>query len=48
MPFYLNTLANDAFTNYRTIMQDAALTPQMGFYLNMCEQWSAGRRADRK
>jgi uncharacterized protein (DUF1800 family) len=35
MPFYLNTLANDAFTNYRTIMQDAALTPQMGFYLNM-------------
>jgi uncharacterized protein (DUF1800 family) len=35
MPFYLNTLANDAFTNYRTIMQDAALTPQMGVYLNM-------------
>lgn len=35
MPFYLNTLANDAFTNYRTIMQDAALAPQMGFYLNM-------------
>lgn len=35
MPFYLNTLANDAFTNYRTIMQDAALAPQMGVYLNM-------------
>jgi uncharacterized protein (DUF1800 family) len=35
MPFYLNTLANDAFTNYRTIMQDVTLTPQMGFYLNM-------------
>jgi uncharacterized protein (DUF1800 family) len=35
MPFYLNTLANDAFTNYRTIMQDATLTPEMGTYLNM-------------
>jgi uncharacterized protein (DUF1800 family) len=35
MPFYLNTLANDAFTNYRTIMQDTTLTPQMGAYLNM-------------
>jgi uncharacterized protein (DUF1800 family) len=35
MPFYLNTLANDAFTNYRTIMQDTTLTPQMGTYLNM-------------
>jgi hypothetical protein len=35
MPFYLNTLANDAFTNYRTIMQDATLSPQMGVYLNM-------------
>jgi uncharacterized protein (DUF1800 family) len=35
MPFYLNTLANDAFTNYRTIMQDMTLTPEMGNYLNM-------------
>jgi uncharacterized protein (DUF1800 family) len=35
MPFYLNTLANDAFTNYRTIMEDTTLTPQMGSYLNM-------------
>jgi uncharacterized protein (DUF1800 family) len=35
MPFYLNTLANDAFTNYRTIMQDVTLTPEMGAYLNM-------------
>ncbi len=35
MPFYLNTLANDAFTNYRTIMQDVTLSPQMGNYLNM-------------
>jgi uncharacterized protein (DUF1800 family) len=35
MPFYLNTLANDAFTNYRTVMQDVTLTPAMGTYLNM-------------
>ena len=35
MPFYLNTLANDAFTNYRTIMSDGALSPAMGDYLNM-------------
>jgi uncharacterized protein (DUF1800 family) len=35
MPFYLNTLANDAFTNYRTVMQDATLAPQMGVFLNM-------------
>jgi uncharacterized protein (DUF1800 family) len=35
MPFYLNTLAGDAFTNYRTIMQDATLSPEMGDYLNM-------------
>jgi uncharacterized protein (DUF1800 family) len=35
MPFYLNTLAGDAFTNYRTIMQDATLSPAMGDYLNM-------------
>ncbi len=35
MPFYLNTLANDAFTNYRTIMRDVTLSPQMGNYLNM-------------
>jgi uncharacterized protein (DUF1800 family) len=35
MPAYLNTLANDAFTNYRTIMEDATLSPNMGIYLNM-------------
>jgi uncharacterized protein (DUF1800 family) len=42
MPFYLNTLANDAFTNYRTIMQDVTLTPQMGFYLNMLNSGAPG------
>ena len=35
LPFYLNTLANDAFTNYRQVMQDATLSPAMGTYLNM-------------
>jgi uncharacterized protein (DUF1800 family) len=42
MPFYLNTLANDAFTNYRTIMQDTTLTPQMGVYLNMLNSGNPG------
>ena len=32
---YLNLLAKDAFTNYRTIMQDVTLSPAMGNYLNM-------------
>jgi uncharacterized protein (DUF1800 family) len=35
MPFYLNTIAGDAFSNYRTIMQDAALAPNMGYFLDM-------------
>ena len=32
---YWNTLAADSFTNWRTIMQDVALSPAMGLYLNM-------------
>jgi uncharacterized protein (DUF1800 family) len=32
---YHNTLANDAFTNFYTIMQDVTLSPAMGAYLNM-------------
>jgi uncharacterized protein (DUF1800 family) len=32
---YQNTLANDAFTNFYTIMQDVSLSPAMGGYLNM-------------
>jgi uncharacterized protein (DUF1800 family) len=32
---YQNTLANDAFTNLYTIMQDVSLSPAMGGYLNM-------------
>jgi uncharacterized protein (DUF1800 family) len=41
MPFYLNTLAKDAFTNYRTIMHDATLAPTMGSYLNMANSAKA-------
>ncbi len=32
---YANTLANDAFTNWYTIMKDVTLSPAMGIYLNM-------------
>jgi uncharacterized protein (DUF1800 family) len=32
---YHNTLANDAFANFYTIMQDVTLSPAMGAYLNM-------------
>lgn len=32
---YMNLLAKDAFTNYRTIMSDVTLSPAMGQYLNM-------------
>jgi uncharacterized protein (DUF1800 family) len=42
LPFYLNTLADDAFTNYRQIMQDATLSPAMGTYLNMLNSGKPG------
>jgi uncharacterized protein (DUF1800 family) len=32
---YQNTLAQDAFTNFSTIMNDVSLSPAMGGYLNM-------------
>ena len=32
---FLNVLVNDAFGNYRTIMEDVTLNPAMGFYLDM-------------
>ena len=32
---YMQLLTQDAFTNYRTIMQDVTLSPAMGAYLNM-------------
>lgn len=34
VPYY-NTLSADAFTNWRTIMEDVTLSPAMGLYLNM-------------
>ena len=33
--YYHNTLAQDAFTNFATIMHDVTLSPGMGAYLNM-------------
>ncbi len=36
VPYY-NTLAADAFTNWRTIMEDVTLSPAMGNYLNMIQ-----------
>ena len=35
IPAYHNTLANDAFTDFSTIMKDVTLSPAMGAYLNM-------------
>jgi uncharacterized protein (DUF1800 family) len=32
---YLQTLGNDAFGNYRKLMEDVTLNPEMGFYLDM-------------
>jgi uncharacterized protein (DUF1800 family) len=37
IPQFHNALANDAFGNFRTIMQDVALSPAMGGYLNMLD-----------
>ena len=41
IPYYNNLLANDAFTNYYTIMNDVSLSPAMGFYLNMLDSAAA-------
>src|SRR5579875_2102640 len=35
IPSFHNALANDAFTNFATIMHDVTLSPAMGAYLNM-------------
>ena len=35
IPAFHNMLANDAFTNFATIMHDVTLSPAMGAYLNM-------------
>jgi uncharacterized protein (DUF1800 family) len=36
---FQNTLANDAFTNFYTIMNDVTLSPAMGVYLNMINSY---------
>lgn len=35
IPYYINTLAKDAFGNFRDLMQDVTLTPAMANMLNM-------------
>ncbi len=47
VPYY-NTPAAAAFTNWRTIMQDGALSPAMGLYLNMINSGkpAAGQHAN--
>jgi uncharacterized protein (DUF1800 family) len=42
MSYFYDILANDAFGNYRTLLQDVTLSPAMGVYLNMM----GNRRAD--
>jgi uncharacterized protein (DUF1800 family) len=39
--YYHNTLAQDAFTNFYTIMHDVTLSPGMGSYLNMLDSAKA-------
>jgi uncharacterized protein (DUF1800 family) len=39
---YNNILANDAFTNWYTIMTDVTLSPGMGLYLDMLDSAAAG------
>lgn len=37
-----NTLANDAFGNFKTLMKDVTLSPGMGLYLNMLNSYKPG------
>ncbi len=39
---YHNTLANDAFGNFYTLLQDVTLSPAMGNYLNMLNSYKPG------
>jgi uncharacterized protein (DUF1800 family) len=36
---YLQTLGSDAFGNYRKLMEDITLNPEMGFYLDMANNF---------
>ncbi|MFM2289288.1 MAG: hypothetical protein RL684_2431 [Pseudomonadota bacterium] len=42
LAWYYDLLADDAFVNFRTLMEDVTLSPEMGLYLNML----GNRRAD--
>jgi uncharacterized protein (DUF1800 family) len=39
--YYHNTLAQDAFTNFYTVMHDVSVSPGMGAYLNMLDSAKA-------
>jgi uncharacterized protein (DUF1800 family) len=41
LPSYQNTLVNDAFGNFFTVMNDVSLSPAMGGYLNMLNSAAA-------
>ncbi|MGH9679605.1 MAG: DUF1800 family protein, partial [Candidatus Acidiferrales bacterium] len=43
---YMRLLTQDAFTSYRTIMQDVTLSPAMGAYLNMVNNDKPNAAAD--
>jgi uncharacterized protein (DUF1800 family) len=45
---YLRTLGSDAFGNYRKLMEDVTLNPEMGFYLDMANNFkpAAGAHAN--
>ncbi|QBB70046.1 DUF1800 family protein [Pseudolysobacter antarcticus] len=42
LAYYYDILSRDAFGNYRTLLQDVTLSPEMGVYLNM----QSNQRAD--
>jgi uncharacterized protein (DUF1800 family) len=42
IPAFHNMLANDAFTNFATIMHDVSVSPGMGAYLNMLNSAKPG------
>ncbi len=48
MPNFLNILSRDAFENWYTLMHDVALSPAMGWYLNMGNSFAPaqGQRAN--
>jgi uncharacterized protein (DUF1800 family) len=42
VPAFHNMLANDAFTNIRTLFYDVSVSPAMGYYLNMLNSAKPG------